>query len=357
MAPGQEKHLAHEGWHVVQQMQGRVQPTIQAKGVAINDDQALEREADVMGARAQRSGQAEATCCDACAATVDGGNPGKPRQAAPSPANTQPVAGQRATPESSSVDVPVIQRAAPFTPTPPSPEINLAEHFIAGYKFTGITVPTLNGTPIFGEADAKKAIKAPTLQEGANPDGKVFVEVGQVPDNKGSFVMAVPTNGPWSTLTDKKKASFLFRQVPGAMPPLSCLMPGTTTLTVNGKPTEADFASYALAHENLHAADHQSGFNDVIKAWDDKLQAAQKAVTPFPGATSAAAQAALYKAMEVTPNMGGTAREIAAQQHQRWQALNDVLHAAGNTVATGGPATFSNVAADPTCTTCSVEVS
>ena len=25
MAPGQERHLAHEAWHVVQQKQGRVQ--------------------------------------------------------------------------------------------------------------------------------------------------------------------------------------------------------------------------------------------------------------------------------------------------------------------------------------------
>lgn len=54
--PGQERHLAHEAWHVVQQKQGRVQPTVQAKGVAINDDDALEREADIMGARAGNPG-------------------------------------------------------------------------------------------------------------------------------------------------------------------------------------------------------------------------------------------------------------------------------------------------------------
>ncbi|MBD2438748.1 DUF4157 domain-containing protein [Nostoc sp. FACHB-110] len=52
VAPGQEKHLPHEAWHVVQQMQGRVKPTMLAKGVGINDDQGLEREADVMGAKA-----------------------------------------------------------------------------------------------------------------------------------------------------------------------------------------------------------------------------------------------------------------------------------------------------------------
>lgn len=53
VAPGQEKHLPHEAWHVVQQKQGRVKPTQQLKEkVAINDDKALETEADVMGAKA-----------------------------------------------------------------------------------------------------------------------------------------------------------------------------------------------------------------------------------------------------------------------------------------------------------------
>lgn len=52
VGPGQQKHLAHETWHVVQQAEGRVAPTMQMRGTAINDDSALEREADVMGARA-----------------------------------------------------------------------------------------------------------------------------------------------------------------------------------------------------------------------------------------------------------------------------------------------------------------
>lgn len=53
VAPGQEQHLPHEAWHVVQQAQGRVKPTLQMKsGILVNDEQGLEREADVMGARA-----------------------------------------------------------------------------------------------------------------------------------------------------------------------------------------------------------------------------------------------------------------------------------------------------------------
>ncbi len=52
VGPGQEQHLPHEAWHVVQQKQERVQPTLQAQGVVINDDIGLEHEAGVMGAKA-----------------------------------------------------------------------------------------------------------------------------------------------------------------------------------------------------------------------------------------------------------------------------------------------------------------
>ncbi|MDB2314632.1 DUF4157 domain-containing protein [Flavobacteriaceae bacterium] len=53
LGPGQEKHLPHELGHVVQQKQGRVKPTIQKKGkININDNIDLEKEADVMGAKA-----------------------------------------------------------------------------------------------------------------------------------------------------------------------------------------------------------------------------------------------------------------------------------------------------------------
>jgi hypothetical protein len=54
VAPGQEHHLPHEAWHVVQQAQGRVQPTMQLNdGVPVNDDAGLEKEADVMGEKAR----------------------------------------------------------------------------------------------------------------------------------------------------------------------------------------------------------------------------------------------------------------------------------------------------------------
>ncbi len=50
LGPGQEKYLPHEAWHVMQQKQGRVKPTVQMKGgVNVNDDAGLEQEADKMG--------------------------------------------------------------------------------------------------------------------------------------------------------------------------------------------------------------------------------------------------------------------------------------------------------------------
>jgi hypothetical protein len=55
LGPGQERHLPHEAWHVVQQMQGRVWATGQVSGVGVNDDAGLEREAGRMGICATQS--------------------------------------------------------------------------------------------------------------------------------------------------------------------------------------------------------------------------------------------------------------------------------------------------------------
>ncbi len=56
LGPGQERHLPHEAWHVVQQKQGRVQPSAgtgqaQPAKVPVNTDASFESEADRMGAK------------------------------------------------------------------------------------------------------------------------------------------------------------------------------------------------------------------------------------------------------------------------------------------------------------------
>jgi hypothetical protein len=56
LGPGQEQHLPHEAWHVVQQRQGRVRETLQMAGMGVNDEVGLEREADVMGGLAISQG-------------------------------------------------------------------------------------------------------------------------------------------------------------------------------------------------------------------------------------------------------------------------------------------------------------
>lgn len=61
-APGQFKPdtsagqqlLGHELAHVVQQAEGRVQPTTEIGGMPVNDNEALEHEADMLGANAAR---------------------------------------------------------------------------------------------------------------------------------------------------------------------------------------------------------------------------------------------------------------------------------------------------------------
>ncbi|NEO35603.1 MAG: DUF4157 domain-containing protein [Moorea sp. SIOASIH] len=50
VGPGQEKHLPHEAWHVVQQKQGRVKPTkISDIKINVNVEERLEKEADQKG--------------------------------------------------------------------------------------------------------------------------------------------------------------------------------------------------------------------------------------------------------------------------------------------------------------------
>lgn len=349
VGPGQEAHLPHEGWHVVQQMRGRVRPTLQAKNALINDDGGLEQEADVMGAKARVLGEQA------------GGAPFHARIGRASEADldeepyvvamalaTQRVANQPARLSMSAGAGPIIQRVATFVAGTVSATTNLASHLIAGRRDAGFTPPTLNGSTILSAAAAQAAIQAPALGGRSNADGTTDAWVNTVPTNEGSFTMQVPSGGPWSTVTTKANVAALFTSL-GLAAQAGCSTAGNSTLSVNGKPTDADFAANVRTHEDLHAADHKKGFNDVIGVWDTKLEAAKTAGTLFNGATAAAAEAALFTAM------GGTSNQIATAQHNKWIALNNATHL-GATLATGGPATPSNSAADATCATSSLDV-
>lgn len=73
LGPGQEKHLAHEAWHVVQQKQGLSPTTLQMKGGPASGDQKLEAEADKQGAQAaQQAAQPDAVHADPASNRNDG---------------------------------------------------------------------------------------------------------------------------------------------------------------------------------------------------------------------------------------------------------------------------------------------
>ena len=74
LGKGQERHLPHEAWHVVQQRRGRVKPTMRFNGIGINDSRELEREADLMGGRAARLGLANPSKATTVSKPHPGGN-------------------------------------------------------------------------------------------------------------------------------------------------------------------------------------------------------------------------------------------------------------------------------------------
>lgn len=261
---------------------------------------------------------------------------------------TQGVTSQPITPKISISNAPVIQRAANFVAGTVNATTNMAAHIIASNFNAGFTPPTLNGTQILSTAAARGAIRRPTLGGRSNINGTVDTWVETVPTNEASFTMQVPSSGPWSTVTAKTNVAVLFALL-GLTTPAGCVTAGNTTFSVNGKPTDAGFAANVRTHENLHAADHRTGFNSIIVPWDARLQAAQLAGTVFSGASVADAEAALFSAM------GGTPDQIATAQFNEWIRLNNVTHT-GTTLATGGPATPSNSAANATCTTSSLDV-
>lgn len=58
LAAGQEKHLPHEAWHVVQQKQGRVNPTMLVQNKNFNASDDLEDEADTMAPKIDKESTA-----------------------------------------------------------------------------------------------------------------------------------------------------------------------------------------------------------------------------------------------------------------------------------------------------------
>lgn len=310
----------------------------------------MECEADMMGAKArQLAGERRAATFHTRTASVEGAGTEDEPFVAITGATADAISKQTVTPEIKSGNAAVIQRTATFTAGPVSTTKNIAAGHVAGDLVNGFTPPTLNGTTTLSIAAARGAINAPTLSGRSNEDGTVDTWVQTVPTNTASFTMLLPSAGPWSTTTTKARVAILFARV-GLTVPAGCSTSGSTTFTINGQPSSADFVANVRTHEDLHAVDHETGFNSVTVPWDTNLQAAQVAGTEFSRASVADAEAALFSAM------GGTPDQIATNQFNEWIRLNNVLHAAGTTVATGGAATASNSAANATCATSSMDL-
>lgn len=212
----------------------------------------------------------------------------------------------------------IIQRTATFQAGAKNRVWNLASRFADGEFAMGFTPPVLNGSEMDSADAAKAAIVAPTVETkavGAGFEASVTVD----PVNTGSFLMTLPTAGPWSTVTTKAKIKneFGINECSGA---------GDTTFSINGDPDDASMLTNLEAHEDHHASDHEAVFNDVLVPWAEKITMAKDDGTKFAGNDGSAAEAALYAAM------GGTPDEIATKLWDDWIAANDAFHAGAGSV-------------------------
>jgi len=231
-----------------------------------------------------------------------------------------------------------LQRTASFAAGTVHETFNLAERVLAGAG-AGFTPPLLNGTQILSAATARAQIVRPTLGGRSLDDGTTESWVNSVGTNTGSYDETVLAPPPWSTVAPKAT-------VGARLGLAACTGAGDTTFSAHGQPTDAARRTQNRNHEDLHAADHQTEFNNVIVPWDTRLTAAQTAQTKYPGATAADADAALWTAM------GGTPDQIATNQNAAWIAANNRLHRTPQ----GRTAVASNPQSDATCTTSSVDV-
>jgi hypothetical protein len=300
VGPGQEGHLPHEAWHVVQQAQGRVRPTTQLQdGVSINDDEALEREADAMGDKALTT----------VAQRRDAASPLEPL-----PDKSPPV--QRR----------LTATAVRTVTTPYQPATDrLRGEFTLGY-----TPPVLNGRRVDeqgGQAVARQALGRPTLDVQETRPGTFRARVQAEPVNAVSSDQELMVNPPWTA------------QGSGHQLVLACEGLGDSsridgwpngTIEVTGQNNNAgQLQAQVQAHEDYHAADNLNAAADVILPWDTALDAMRQNNSAYEGATAAEAQTRLYQAA------GGTPDAIADQVTQEWMARSDAYHrtpAGGTTV-------------------------
>lgn len=193
VAPGQERHLAHELWHVVQQKQGRVPPISSMTGMAVNDDPGLEREAEEMGTKAV-GGKSDVPPLDRLTGTLSAGQDTHMNSGS---AGLYPI--QRVGPE-----VRLKTKAARFNPADPRGRTRNARSTAAFLAGANLPLPQrnlalvpfrtdVNGTylwdgfsrPSWGGADEDFYAKQ-DYTRGLTADGRNRREYACVVDDKGA---------------------------------------------------------------------------------------------------------------------------------------------------------------------------
>jgi hypothetical protein len=226
-----------------------------------------------------------------------------------------------------------VQRVATFADGPVHEVNNLAGVVVNGTE-AGVTWPSLNGTQFWSTADALAALVLPTVTTTAVAAGGFDAQVDPVPTNTGSYDETVLAAGPWTLVTPQAT-------IAGMFPALAmCTGAGDTTFRARGNPSDAAMFAANRRHENHHARDHRAAFRATIVPWDRRLTRAQARGRTFHGATTAAAEAALWAAM------GGTPNQIADAFMNRLAAAVVAYHGSPSGGPIGAP---TRPGADATC--------
>jgi Domain of unknown function (DUF4157) len=289
VAPGQEKYLPHEAWHIVQQKQGRVQPTMQMKDrVPVNDDQTLEREADVMGAKA-----VQLTAKD---------DPGKIIH----------LSRVNYNPET----VPVAQRQLNWHEGARTKVKNLTGPILNFTDF-GITPVRVNQTEI-PPGNAAAALLGPAILINHREDGRVEASIAAEPINFVGYRMELPTDPPWIRQTTVAHAHAALGMISafGISENVAPDRNEAINVEAKGLPSDAGFAALVEQHEEVHVQELIELIQTILTPWDARIAQFMHQGRVFVGDDENAARALLFEAL------GGTAAQVG-------QAFTDGLRVRG----------------------------
>jgi hypothetical protein len=213
----------------------------------------------------------------------------------------------------------------------------------------GWTPPMLNGTMITSAGAATVAINAPLFSVTTKPAGAGGTATSEASftandTNTASYQLDCIDAGPHSVASTKDDVALRATQL-GMTAPTQCTGTDANTFKIFGKPDDASHAATILAHERHHASDHKTEFSNVIGAWDKKIDNAITAKTVFSAADPTTAEANMWAAV------GGTAAQVATNQHNAWMTANNNFHGS----PAGKTKKPTNIQADANCVNASMD--